>query len=271
MCIRDRAKASGGSGAARIIWLGTVPFAHAVAALTVVIILLVATALAAPRRPHYLRLLSVVVAVGLLASAIAGSEIVGLPFGYLLEWTLGVAAALLFAAAGAMGVLLSRYWGRLGVPGGRTVLAVASAVGCTAVAAILGVQAATYPELSSVSYSAIGRAANETIAALRPGDLPTQINYNGKSLSAIGMYAGVVDALSSRGVDLVIQPFLFNSFGNGWFGPHGRLQTGPSRSVTIVSISSTTGLPSAIRRHTVISVRVVATPKAQARPTVGTR
>lgn len=265
------AKASGGSGAARIIWLGTVPFAHAVAALTVVIILLVATALAAPRRPHYLRLLSVVVAVGLLASAIAGSEIVGLPFGYLLEWTLGVAAALLFAAAGAMGVLLSRYWGRLGVPGGRTVLAVASAVGCTAVAAILGVQAATYPELSSVSYSAIGRAANETIAALRPGDLPTQINYNGKSLSAIGMYAGVVDALSSRGVDLVIQPFLFNSFGNGWFGPHGRLQTGPSRSVTIVSISSTTGLPSAIRRHTVISVRVVATPKAQARPTVGTR
>jgi hypothetical protein len=255
------AKVPAGSGVARSAGLATVPFAQAVAALTVVIVLLVATALAAPRRPHYLRFLTVVVAVGLLASAIAGNDIVGPTFGYLLEWTLGVAAALLFAVAGTVGVLLSRHWERLAVPGGRTVLTVGSALGCTAVAIILGVQAATYPNLSSVSYSAIGRAASQTIAALRPGDLPTQINLQAKSLSAIDMYAGFVDTLSRRGVDLVIEPIWFNSFGNGWFGLHGRLQTGPSRSVTIVSISSPAGPPSAVRRHTVISVRVVATPR----------
>lgn len=265
------AKAPGGSGVARSAGLATVPFAHAVTALTVVITVLVATALAAPRRPRYLGFLTVVVAVGLLASAMAGNDIVGPTFGYLLEWTLGVAAALVFAVAGAMGVLLSRYWERLRMPGGRTVLAVGSAVGCTAVAVILGVQAATYPKLSSVSYPAIGRAANQALAALRPGDLPTQINLQANSLTAIDMYAGFVDTLSRRGVDLVIEPIWFNSFGNGWFGPHGRLQTGPSRSVTIVSISSPTGPPLAVRQHTVISVRVVATPDARARPPDGTR
>jgi len=265
------AKASGGSGVARSAGLATVRFSHAVTALTVVITVLVAIALAAPRRPRYLRFLTVVVAVGLLASAFAGNDIVGPTLGYLLEWTLGVAAALVFAAAGALGVLLSRYWERLPVPGGRTVLAVGSVFGCTAVAVILGVQAATYPKLSSVSYPAIGRAANQALVALRPGDLPTQIDLHANSLTAIDMYAGFVDALSRRGVDLVIEPIWFNSFGNGWFGLHGRLQTGPSRSVTTVSISSPNGLPLAVRRHTVISVRVVATPEARAPPPSGSR
>ena len=185
------AKASGGSGVARSAGLATVPFAHAVTALTMVITVLVAIALAAPRRPRYLRFLTVVVAVGLLASAFAGNDIVGPTFGYLLEWTLGVVAALVFAAAGAVGVLLSRYWEGLPVPGGRTVLAIGSVVGCMAVAVILGVQAATYPKLSSVSYSAIGRAANQALVALRPGDLPTQINLHANSLTAIDMYSGL--------------------------------------------------------------------------------
>jgi hypothetical protein len=265
------AKASSGSGVARSAGLATVPFAHAVIALIGVIIVLVATALAVRRRPGFLRSLIVVVAVGLLASALAGNDVVGPTFGYLMEWTLGVAAALVFAAAGAVGLLISRNWGRMPLPGGRTVLAVGSMVGCTAVAAILGVQAATYPALSSVSSPAIGRAANETAVALRPSDLPTQIDLRANSLTAIDMYAGFIDALSRRGVDLVIEPIWFNSFGNGPFGLHGRLQAGPSRSVTTVSISSPNGPPLAVRRHTVISVRVVATPEARARSSVSAK
>ena len=265
------AKAASGSGVARSAGLATVPFAHAVIALTAVIIVLAATALAVRRRPGYLRSLVLVVAVGLLASALAGNDVVGPTFGYLMEWALGVAAALVFAAAGTVGLLLSRNWGRMPVPGRRTVLAVGSVVGCTAVAAILGVQAATYPALSSVSYPAIGRAANEAAVALRPSDLPTQIDLRANSLTAIDMYAGFVDALSRRGVDLVIEPIWFNSFGNGWFGLHGRLQAGPYRSLTTVSISSPNAPPLAVRRRTVISVRVVATLEARPRPPVGAR
>jgi len=254
------AKVPAGSGVARSTWLSSVPLTDAFIALAVVVAVLAATALATPRRPHFLRLLAVVVAVGLVASAIAGNNVVGVPFGYLLEWTLGVAGALLFAAAGAAGVLVSRYWTRLPVPGGRRTLSIGSAAVCTAVAVILGVQAATYPNLSSVSYPVIGRAADRAVAALRPSDLPTQVDYEANSLSALDMYAGVVDALSRRGVDLVIEPVLFNSFGNGGFGPDGRLRTGSSRSVTTVSISSPNGLPSDVRLHSVISVRVAAKP-----------
>jgi hypothetical protein len=254
------AKVPAGSGVARSTWLSSVPLTDAFIALAVVVAVLAATALATPRRPHFLRLLAVVVAVGLVASAVAGNNVVGVPFGYLLEWTLGVAGALLFAAAGAAGVLVSRYWTRLPVPGGRRTLSIGSAAVCTAVAVILGVQAATYPNLSSVSYPVIGRAADRAVAALRPSDLPTQVDYEANSLSALDMYAGVVDALSRRGVDLVIEPVLFNSFGNGGFGPDGRLRTGSSRSVTTVSISSPNGLPSDVRLHSVISVRVAAKP-----------
>jgi hypothetical protein len=254
------AKLPSGSGVARSTWLSSVPLSEAVDALVVVLALLVATAVVAPRLPHFLRLLVAVVTVGLVASAIAGNDVVGVPFGYLLQWTLGVAVALFFAVAGAAGVLVSRHWGRLHLPGGRTALSVASAVGCVAVAVFLSVQAATYPNISSVSYPVIGRAADRAIALLRPSDLPTQVNYQANSLGAIDMYAGVVNALSRRGVDLVIEPVLFNSFGNGWYGPDGRLRPGPSRSVTTITISSPNGPPSVVRAHSVISVRVVAKP-----------
>ncbi len=66
--------------------------------------------------------------------------------------------------------------------------------------------------------------------------------------------------MSRRGVDLVIQPIWFNSFGNGWFGLHTRQRTGPSRSTTIIKISSPPGTPVVARAHTTASATVIPNP-----------
>jgi len=254
------AKASAGSGGARITFLGWVPHNDAITTLVVICALLVGLAALSPLLPHYLRMLTAVVAVGMVAGAIAGNDIVGITWGYLLEWSLGVAAALGFCVFGALGVLLARYATRVAVPRGRQALGVASLAACAVVAVVMVVQVVNFPKLSSVSEPAVGHATNQAVALLRPSDLPTQVDGDFDSLAATGLYSGVVDALSRRGVDLVIQPIWFNSFGNGWFGLHTRQRTGPSRSTTIIKISSPPGTPVVARAHTTASATVIPNP-----------
>jgi len=179
------AKASAGSGGARITFLGWVPtttpsrpsWSSARCSWP---------GRLSPLLPHYLRMLTAVVAVGMVAGAIAGNDIVGITWGYLLEWSLGVAAALGFCVFGALGVLLARYATRVAVPRGRQALGVASLAACAVVAVVMVVQVVNFPKLSSVSEPAVGHATNQAVALLRPSDLPTQVDGDFDSLAATG-------------------------------------------------------------------------------------
>jgi len=167
------AKASAGSGGARITFLGWVPHNDAITTLVVICALLVGLAPSPPAPP-------------LLADADRSggrrhgggrhrrNDIVGITWGYLLEWSLGVAAALGFCVFGALGVLLARYATRVAVPRGRQALGVASLAACAVVAVVMVVQVVNFPKLSSVSEPAVGHATNQAVALLRPSDLPTK-------------------------------------------------------------------------------------------------
>jgi len=118
---------------------------------------------------------------------------VGITWGYLLEWSLGVAAALGFCVFGALGVLLARYATRVAVPRGRQALAWPAS------------RPARWSPSSWSSRSSTSRSCPRQRAGCRarhqPGgrpapavDLPTQVDGDFDSLAATGLYSGVVDA-----------------------------------------------------------------------------
>ncbi len=230
------AKAFGGLGQARTD-VPAVPLAASYLVAAVSAVVLVATLVLSPRRPPYLRRLGGLVVLGLVVAMFAGNDIIGVPFGYLMEWSLGVFTAGVFAVAALVAVRLARWAGAGPAGSRRRGLAAASVVVTLAVTAVLAVQVARYPSLASASDPSVGRVTQQVRSALRHPDLPTLVVGRLNTPDALWVYDGLINELQRDGVDVVVQPAWFNTFGNGTFGLHHMLAPGPHRTETVVTVT----------------------------------
>ena len=152
-----------------------VPFAagHSMAPFTVVLVVWAVAAVAAWRlRAGVLLRLHGVVAVAVLAAGIAFSRIYGPPFAYLSLWSLDLAALVLLAIGWSAGLVGGRLLPAATARRFGSVAAAVLASAAVALTATATVKGASAEPTEPVASRVLGGITDETVDALRSGDLP---------------------------------------------------------------------------------------------------